>query len=150
MVMDINLSETHAEEFRERGFVVVDDFLDESWSLGLREECACLEEICAFSPHEFKFGTQLFGKPNIYEVDLHDRAKRSSKHLSELYDLVGPNIRSKASNLMPELQLDDRPSAIKLQYNSGGCFPWYVLLLRVYFPTDTGIMTTPALPADDK
>jgi hypothetical protein len=123
-----NFSEADAETFRGQGFVVVEKFLGSAWASGLFDECQRLKHAKLYSAHKFRFGSQLFEKPNIYELDLHDRVKREqSKYLTEIFDSVGPTFVSNAKRLVPELHLDETPSAIKMQFNAGnnGCFPWH-------------------------
>ena len=78
-----------------------------------------------FKEHMFQFGHQLFPKPNIFEIDLHDpQARTRSKSLELIYNVIGPAIVQSASESLPELNLDQsQASSIKVQLNRGGSFP---------------------------
>jgi hypothetical protein len=78
-----------------------------------------------FSPHKFRFAGKIFGKPNIYEIDLHDASKRERvPALQHIFHVLGPAVVQAAHAALPSLDLDPTaPSAIKLQLNAGGSFP---------------------------
>ena len=120
------LEECHVESLRSRGYAVVDGFLGDEWSKALRTACVAANEKGDLSQHYFKFGNELYAKPNIFELDLHDEAKlKKSSELVYLFEEGGPKFVRRARAALPFLNLDDAPPAIKLQFNAGSkaCFP---------------------------
>ena len=114
------ISSSHVDSLRSRGYAIVDGFLGEEWSSALRAACIEANERGDLSQHHFRFGKELHPKPNIFELDLHDEAKRTKcKELVYLFDQGGPEFVKYAQAELPFLNLDDAPSAIKLQFNAG-------------------------------
>ena len=108
------------------GWCQVDEFLPKEEALYLHNSALDIARSGdMFSPHKFQFAGKVFGKPNIYEIDLHDTAKREQvPSLRYIFHVLGPAIVQAAHSALPSLDLNPvAPSAIKLQLNAGGSFP---------------------------
>ena len=120
------VKEEHAQELMERGWFLLDNFLSQDMAMNLREEAAGAAEAGKLLPHRFQFGASTFGKPHIYEADLHDESLQAVlPGFTEL--LFDDSLRHRLDQLLPDLELGPGPSArtVKLQRNCGrgGCFP---------------------------
>ena len=109
------------------GWCQMDGFLGRDRALELHMAALSLARAgnSMFSPHKFQFAGKIFGKPNIYEIDLHDASKRERVPvLQHIFHVIGPAIVAAAHAALPSLELDPTaPSAIKVQLNAGGSFP---------------------------
>ena len=113
-------------QLRSDGFVVVDNFLGDSWATALRTELAWLAERKLMKPHTFQFGPAQFRKPHIFEMDLHNQQVREQLcEFAEFFEQQ--NLAAAINKHAPELALISGATAatIKLQLNTGGggCFP---------------------------
>ncbi|DAZ96976.1 TPA: hypothetical protein N0F65_012108 [Lagenidium giganteum] len=137
------ITKSVCDELQEQGYVVVDDCFGHGWARAFLDEMQWLHAQGAFKPNKTQFAlptaaqtgatatgsnTQVvqFAKPNIYEVDLHDSATRTT--VPELNDLFfSTELLHVLATHMPELDLQMSTSGrtLKLQRNAGhgGCFP---------------------------
>ena len=116
-----------ADDVIRRGWCKVDGFLGREKAMELHVAALDLARPDGgmFSPHKFQFAGKVFGKPNIYEIDLHDASKRESvPALRHIFHVLGPAVVQAAHEAFPTLDLDaTAASAIKVQLNAGGSFP---------------------------
>ncbi|CAM9199670.1 unnamed protein product [Sphacelaria rigidula] len=127
-----HLNSARCSDLRKDGFVVIDGMLGQGWALALLQEMRWLHNHGLMKPNETRFshpnGQQFqFSKPNIFEVDLHEKDIRDRVpemnalfHEEELVDAL--------AEAFPEglrLAKGTQGRALKLQRNagSGGCFP---------------------------
>lgn len=126
--LDNVLNAEQVASFNESGYVVIDDFFEESWAESLCEECKHFQTDGLLKQHYFNFGEVKFEKPNVFEADLFDKSLRDlSEPLSHLYDTAAPRMLTSLNTLLPDLKLDtsSKSTSIKLQYNCGGSFPYH-------------------------
>lgn len=123
----------HIDELNNHGFSVIDGFLGEEHSLGLRNEILSLHQQGELHPNgiRFQLGNRNVDviKPNILELDLHHHGVRESvPYLNELF-WSSNALASRLNALMPALGLNEVSGShtLKVQLNKGqgGCFPWH-------------------------
>lgn len=122
------ISGEELEEFRSKGYTVVDDFLGEKWAQSLYEACHKMQEGGDLLQHYFNFGDVKFEKPNVFEADLYDaNLREKSMPLKELYEEATPKIVQALDMMLPELNLETglKSVSVKLQHNNGGSFPYH-------------------------
>ena len=149
------IARADVDALRARGWCVVDDFLDSRDADAFRDELERLSDArrrtddddgCASTtddgrryvrPNRTKFGaTHVFGKPHIYECDLHDEATLGETRDDDAYatmwaffDASEDGLASAFERVMPEMRLRRGKTSrtVKLQVNEGrgGCFPWH-------------------------
>lgn len=114
-----------------RGYAVVDGFLGAEWSAALLASAQSLASQKVLAQHRFEFGGAVLSKPGIFELDLHDEARRRcSDELQYLHSEAGLALAAALRRALAGTELRIREggtsvSAIKLQLNTGegGCFP---------------------------
>ncbi|CAM9153679.1 unnamed protein product [Choristocarpus tenellus] len=129
------LSPERCNQLQREGFLVVDNFLGRPWALAMRQEMQWLNNTGLMLPNETQFShpdgrpPQRFSKPNVYEVDLHDKVLRENRvpelgalfHQEELGEVLAEGI--------PGMRLcrGTQGRTVKLQRNAGfgGCFPYH-------------------------
>ena len=141
---------------RARGWCVIDDFLDSRDADAFRDELERLSDARRrdgdddgtttmetrerrkyVRPNRTKFGaTAVFGKPNIYECDMHDEAtlgetRRDAAYATmwAFFDASEDGMASAFERMIPEMRLrrGETSRTVKLQVNEGrgACFPWH-------------------------
>ena len=132
-----------------RGYACVDDFLERDTADAMRRELERLADARDANetgrgggrkylrPNRTKFGDEhLFGKPNIYECDMHDdgtlaETKRDAAYATiwEFFRATERGMADAFRRVIPEIALRDGPDSrtVKLQVNEGrgACFPWH-------------------------
>ena len=132
-----------------RGYACVDDFLERDTADAMRRELERLADARDASetdarggrkylrPNRTKFGDEhVFGKPNIYECDMHDDETLAETKRDEAYATIWEFFRATERGMadafrkvIPEIALRDGPDSrtVKLQVNEGrgACFPWH-------------------------
>lgn len=131
--INFNISQAQVDKLEEDSFCIIDNVLQADIASSLLAELTWLTTI-GFSnmiPNRTSFGSRLYTKPGIFELDLHQTAVRTQlKNMDNLFT----ESRTKLIPLLSRLGIenlsdsdDDKSRTIKLQFNngSGGCFPYH-------------------------
>ena len=119
---------TVADQIREHGYAIVDNFLGHEWAAALRSELVMLETTKQLKPNQVQFSTSQgpvrFTKPRIFEADMHDASlRRQCPEFEQLFR--SDALRDALDAALPELKLARGPAnkVVKLQHNAGGGLP---------------------------
>ena len=116
----------------ERGWLVLDNFLDEESATAILAEARRLckardrpKGSATYNQHSFKFGGSVLTKPHIYELDLHTECSGMPAAFADLRDNIAPAVQAAFQLCAPFLKLDGSVPATKMQFNAGhgGSFP---------------------------
>eukprot|EP00933_Yihiella_yeosuensis_P029041 TRINITY_DN2276_c1_g8_i1.p1 TRINITY_DN2276_c1_g8~~TRINITY_DN2276_c1_g8_i1.p1 ORF type:complete len:413 (-),score=94.68 TRINITY_DN2276_c1_g8_i1:22-1230(-) len=115
---------------KEDGFIIVDNAFPLDLADRLREEIIELHAMGLMEQNQVHFAGRLYGKPHIFEGDLHHDVRRAAcPFLGKIWSKGAGDLASTLTCEEPNFALPgtSKDLVVKLQINEGGggCFPWH-------------------------
>ena len=120
---------TTQTELQDKGYLILDNALDEQLSASMRQELSDLHDSNMMRPNEVQFSTTSgpvrFEKPNIYEADLHeDKMLAAVPTIGNIF--LGDDLsKCFTDNFNTLIGQDNKTVKLQVNTGNGGCFPWH-------------------------